>query len=144
MYGAKHPAYIHRALMSSPILMFPMPRLDVSFWIGGFMWVPKSFFVTRWTVFCVHAFFVLAYLNIFSPKHRDQYIRHAHPEGCKTKLLQAAALSYPINALVTPAAWHTELPQGKQKLPQVDIRIGTPIWNHHFFNDFNLSIVRFT
>ena len=59
-------------------------------------------------------------------------------------LLQAAALSYPINALVTPAAWHTELPQGKQKLPQVDIRIGTPIWNHHFFNGFNLSIVRFT
>ena len=58
--------------------------------------------------------------------------------------IQAAALSYPINALVTPAAWHTELPRGKQKLPQVDIRIGTPIWNHHFFNGFNLSIVRFT
>ena len=58
--------------------------------------------------------------------------------------IQAAALSYPINALVAPAAWHTELPQGKlQKLPQVDIRIGTPIWNHHFFNGFNLSIVRF-
>ena len=45
---------------------------------------------------------------------------------------------------VTPAAWHTELPQGKQKLPQVDIRIGTPIWNHHFLNGFNLSILRFT
>ena len=63
---------------------------------------------------------------------------------CCFLYIQAAALSYPINALVTPAAWHTELPQGKQKLPQVDIRIGTPIWNHHFFNGFNLSIVRFT
>ena len=63
---------------------------------------------------------------------------------CLIIYVQAAALSYPINALVTPAPWHTELPQGKQKLPQVDICIGTPIWNHHLFNGFNLSIVRFT
>ena len=41
--------------------------------------------------------------------------------------LRAAALSYPIHLLATPAAWHTELPQGQQKLPQIAIRIGTPI-----------------
>ena len=47
-------------------------------------------------------------------------------------VLQAGALTYPIDLVVTPSAKHTELPQGRhQELPQISNPQGTAAQMHH-------------
>ena len=48
------------------------------------------------------------------------------------------ALTYPIHLVVTPSARHTELPQGKQYIPQVSNPQDTAAQIHHVLKSLQI------